>query len=185
MKSLLLVTLILFAAGNMFSQSAPSKERSAKKAKKEKVEEVPRPMTLESKEGDDEGVDVELMEPPPPPVTSLPTYHPTANDEQPFDYVEKMPVFPGGQEAMYKFIYENLKYPDLAKQNMISGQVILQFVISSDGTVNNAKVVRGIGGGCNEEALRVINAMPAWTPGTHNGRAVPVKFTFPIKFVYQ
>ena len=107
------------------------------------------------------------------------------DEEAPFSYVEQMPVFPEGQAAMYKFIYDNITYPEIAKQNGISGQVIVQFVILSDGTLTKAKVIRGIGGGCNEEALRVVNAMPKWNPGKHNGRPVPVTFTLPIKFVNQ
>lgn len=106
-------------------------------------------------------------------------------EEEPFSYVEQMPTFPDGQEAMYKFIYDRIKYPAIARENGISGQVIVQFVVSKDGDIKNAKVMRGIGGGCNEEALRVVNEMPRWKPGKHNGRAVPVTFTLPIKFVLQ
>jgi protein TonB len=96
-----------------------------------------------------------------------------------------MPTFPDGTEAMYKYIYEKIKYPAIARENGISGQVIVQFVVSKEGDIRNDKVVRGIGGGCNEEALRVVNGMPRWRPGKHNGRAVPVTFTLPIKFVLQ
>ena len=82
-------------------------------------------------------------------------------------------------------ICREIKYPAIARENGISGQVIVQFVVSKDGDIKNAKVMRGIGGGCNEEALRVVNEMPRWKPGKHNGRAVPVTFTLPIKFVLQ
>ncbi|HEX5112017.1 MAG TPA: TonB family protein [Saprospiraceae bacterium] len=105
--------------------------------------------------------------------------------DEPFTYVEHMPTFPEGQEAMYKFIYERIKYPAAARENGISGVVIIQFVVSKEGDIQNAKVLRGIGGGCNEEALRVINEMPRWNPGQHDGRNVPVTFTMPIKFVLQ
>lgn len=109
---------------------------------------------------------------------------PSQSDE-PFTYVEHMPTFPEGQDVMYKFIYERIKYPATARENGISGMVIIQFVVSKEGDIQNAKVVRGIGGGCNEEALRVINEMPRWNPGQHDGRNVPVTFTLPIKFVLQ
>ena len=105
--------------------------------------------------------------------------------EEPFTYVEHMPTFPEGQHAMYQFIYERIKYPAIARENGISGVVIIQFVVSKEGDIQNAKVVRGIGGGCNEEALRVINEMPRWNPGQHDGRNVPVMFTMPIKFLLQ
>jgi len=107
------------------------------------------------------------------------------DDEEPYAYVEQMPTFPEGTEAMYKYIYEKIEYPAIAKANGISGQVIVQFVVSESGVIQNAKIVRGIGGGCNEEALRVVNSMPPWKPGKHNGQNVPVTFTLPIKFVPQ
>lgn len=105
--------------------------------------------------------------------------------EEPYTYVERMPQYPDGQDAMYKFVYSNLKYPELALQKKVSGTVIIQFVVSKEGDIQNAKVVRGIGSGCDEEALRVVNAMPKWSPGMHNGKFVPVTFTLPIKFVLQ
>ena len=103
-------------------------------------------------------------------------------EAEPFMYVEQMPTFPGGTEAMYSYIYQELEYPAEAKENGISGTVIIQFVVSKEGEIQKAKVVRGIGGGCNEEALRIVNSMPKWNPAMHNGRTVPVTFTLPIKF---
>jgi protein TonB len=104
-------------------------------------------------------------------------------EEKPFAYVEQMPSFPDGTEAMYRYIYNTLNYPTAARANGISGQVIIQFIISAEGEIQEANVVRGIGSGCDEEALRVVNSMPTWNPGKHNGRKVPVRFTLPIKFV--
>jgi protein TonB len=162
-----------------------------KKDEEVKEEEPPPPtieeikdkeIATETKEGDENGVDASLTEPdapPAPPVLEEP------KEEEPFTYVEQMPTFPDGTEAMYKYIYEKIKYPAIARENGISGQVIVQFVVSKEGDIQKAKVVRGIGGGCNEEALRVVNGMPKWKPGKHNGRAVPVTFTLPIKFVLQ
>ncbi|HJW31075.1 MAG TPA: TonB family protein [Saprospiraceae bacterium] len=162
-----------------------------KKDEEVKEEEPPPPtveeikdkeIATETKKGEEGGVDASLTQPeapPAPPVLEEP------KEEEPFTYVEQMPTFPDGQEAMYKYIYDRIKYPAIARENGISGQVIVQFVVSKDGDIKNAKVMRGIGGGCNEEALRVVNEMPKWKPGKHNGRAVPVTFTLPIKFVLQ
>jgi TonB family protein len=109
----------------------------------------------------------------------------SSTNETVYPYVEEMPVFPEGMEAMYKFIYERIQYPALAREKGIAGQVILQFIVSSQGDVHNAKVLRGIGGGCDEEALRVVNEMPRWKPGKKDGQPVAVSFTLPIKFVLQ
>jgi protein TonB len=164
---------------------------TVKKDEEVKDEEPPPPtieeikdkeIATETKKGEEGGVDASLLAPEAP---AGPAVIEEAKEEEPFTYVEQMPSFPDGQEAMYKFIYDRIKYPAIARENGISGQVIVQFVVSKDGTIKNAKVVRGIGGGCNEEALRVVNEMPQWKPGKHNGRAVPVTFTLPIKFVLQ
>lgn len=107
---------------------------------------------------------------------------PGRRDQEPYTFVEQMPSFPNGTEAMYNFIYSTLTYPLIAQANGISGQVIVQFVVSAEGKIQQASVARGIGGGCNEEALRIVNSMPNWKPGKHNGINVPVLFTLPIKF---
>jgi len=146
------------------------------------VEEIKdKEIATETKKGEESGVDESLVEDAPP----APAVIEERDDEAPFAYVEQMPTFPDGQDAMYKYIYEKIKYPAIARENGISGQVIVQFVVSREGDIQKAKVVRGIGGGCNEEALRVVNGMPRWKPGKHNGRAVPVTFTLPIKFVLE
>lgn len=103
-------------------------------------------------------------------------------DEQPFTVVEQMPQFPGGEAEMFKFIKENLKYPSQAQNAGVQGKVILNFVVNKDGKITNIKVVRGIGFGCDEEAVRVLEKMPRWNPGKMGGKAVPVYFTFPITF---
>lgn len=106
----------------------------------------------------------------------------------PVEPVERMPSFPGGQEAMYKFVYSEMRYPADAKRFGISGQVITQFTVAADGDMEDIKVVKGLGYGCDEEALRVMTVMQekyAWNSGLHNGKPVPVKFTLPIMFVRQ
>ena len=106
---------------------------------------------------------------------------PNSSDE-PFTFVEHMPTFPGGQAAMYEFLYKTIKYPALARANQVQGVVIIQFVVTEYGAIHYAKCVRGIGSGCNEEALRAVNAMPNWNPGQHEGKNVDVLFTLPIRF---
>lgn len=99
-----------------------------------------------------------------------------------FTVVEEMPIFPGGTESMQKFILENLRYPELAKESGIEGIVYARFIVDSDGMILNARVVRGIGGGCDEEVLRLIHAMPPWKPGKQRGKPVAVEMGLPIQF---
>lgn len=97
-----------------------------------------------------------------------------------FMYVEQMPST--GYD-MNTYVSENLKYPVKARNKGIQGRVIVQFVVNEDGSVSDAKVLRGIGSGCDEEALRVINTMPKWLkPGKQNGKTVKVLFTQPLSF---
>lgn len=98
------------------------------------------------------------------------------------DFLEKYPEFPGGMQAWQKFLSKNLRYPYLAQENQISGRVFVSFVVERNGEITNLKIVRGIGGGCDEEALRVIKKSPFWSPGFQNGRAVRVAYTMPIYF---
>jgi protein TonB len=109
----------------------------------------------------------------------------TEEPDQPFVIVEQMPQFPGGEKEMMKFIKNNLRYPSLAAENGISGTVIVNFVVDRDGHITRIKVVRGIGGGCDEEAVRVLGKMPVWSPGKQGGKAVLVSYTVPFKFILQ
>jgi periplasmic protein TonB len=97
-------------------------------------------------------------------------------------FVEQAPEFANGLKAMYKFLGDNIKYPSVARENNIEGTVYVSFVVGKDGTIRDVKVKRGIAGGCNEEAIRVVELMPKWIPGKQNGKAVNVSFTIPIKF---
>lgn len=101
------------------------------------------------------------------------------------EVVEDSPEFIGGDEAFYKYLAENIKYPEQAKNEKIQGRVFVTFIIEADGSVTNAKVLRGIGGGCDEEALRVVNAMPKWKPGMQKGKPVRVNYNLPILFKLQ
>ncbi len=109
----------------------------------------------------------------------------TEEDQAPFIIVEQMPEFPGGMSEVNTFIRNNMRYPVLAQENGISGKVYIQFVIDKNGNVTKIKVVRGIGGGCDEEAVRVISKMPQWKPGKQGGKEVPVSYTIPVNFVLQ
>lgn len=103
-------------------------------------------------------------------------------DDAVFVVVEKSPEFPGGDDSLYAFIGRNIKYPEAAKKNKIEGRVFVTFVIEKDGQVSNAKILRDIGGGCGEEAIRVVKNMPKWKPGTQRGNPVRVQFNLPIMF---
>lgn len=99
-----------------------------------------------------------------------------------FTVVEESPSYPGGDEARINFLRENMKYPQMARESGISGTVFVTFVVERDGSVTDVKVLRGIGGGCDEEAIRVIKAMPKWNPGKQRGKPVRVQFNLPIRF---
>ena len=106
----------------------------------------------------------------------------TSYEDTVYQIVEQMPQYTGGEEAMMKYVAENIKYPQAAKDKNISGRVFVGFVIEKDGSVSNVKVVRGIGGGCDEEAARVIKEMPKWKPGMQKGKPVRVNYMMPIFF---
>lgn len=99
-----------------------------------------------------------------------------------FQFVEEPPTFPGGEDKMMEYLFKNIKYPAIAKENNIQGRVYVTFIVDKDGKVKDAKVLRGIGGGCDEEALRVIKNMPQWKAGRQNGRNVMVSFNLPVLF---
>ena len=99
--------------------------------------------------------------------------------------VEQDPEFPGGVEALYKYIQQNIKYPQLAKENNITGRVFVTFVVEKDGSVSNVKAARDIGGGCGAEAVRVVKSMPKWSPGKQRGKAVRAAYTLPVNFTLQ
>jgi protein TonB len=91
-----------------------------------------------------------------------------------FTFVEEMPSFPGGENEMLSFIHSKIKYPDVARENNIYGKVYIKFMVDKEGHIVNPEILRGIGGGCDEEAMRVLNLMPDWIPGKQNGKKVKV-----------
>lgn len=102
--------------------------------------------------------------------------------EEIFTVVEQMPEFPGGEAKLFEFIMKNLKYPQQAKEANIRGKVYVQFVVRKDGSITDIKTVRGIGSGCDDEAMRVVKSMPKWVPGTQRGKPVDVRMILPVNF---
>ena len=107
---------------------------------------------------------------------------PVVEEEKPYEAVEQMPTFPGGETELMKFIRDNLKYPVIAQENGIQGRVILRFVVSKTGAIDNVTVLRSLDPTCDKEAIRVVKSMPKWIPGKQNGNNVPVYFTLPVVF---
>lgn len=99
-----------------------------------------------------------------------------------FTVVEDQPQFPGGEEARQRFLEENLRYPQMAREAGIQGTVFVTFVVETDGSVTDVQILRGIGGGCDQEAVRVVEMMPRWEPGRQRGQPVRVQFNMPIRF---
>ena len=121
-------------------------------------------------------------------VIAAPVEAPEEEEEEEvvFVVVEKMPEFPGGQQALFKYLSENVKYPVIAQENGIQGRVICQFVVNRDGSIVDVEVVRSGGDpSLDKEAIRVIKSMPKWKAGQQRGKAVRVKYTVPVNFRLQ
>ena len=103
-------------------------------------------------------------------------------NQQVFDVVEQMPEYPGGIQALFEYLQQNVKYPEDAKNQKVEGRVIATFVVETDGTINNVEVVKPAFPSLDAEAVRVLSAMPKWTPGMQSGKVVRVKYTVPINF---
>lgn len=103
-------------------------------------------------------------------------------EEEIFTIVEEMPSFPGGEAKLFEYLGKNIKYPQIAKEAGISGIVYVTFVVDSNGNITEVQVLRGIGGGCDEEATRVVKNMPKWQPGKQRGKPVKVRYNLPIRF---
>jgi protein TonB len=101
--------------------------------------------------------------------------------EKIYTVVEEMPSFPGGQDGLFKYL-SKIKYPAQAIEDSVTGRVYITFVIDKTGGISEAKVLRGIGGGCDEAALEIVQKMPKWKPGKQNGVPVNVQYSLPINF---
>ena len=121
-------------------------------------------------------------------VIAAPVEAPVEEEEEEvvFVVVESMPEFPGGQQALFRFLSENVKYPVIAQENGIQGRVICQFVVNKDGSIVDVEVARSGGDpSLDKEAVRVIKSMPKWKPGKQRGKPVRVKYTVPVNFKLQ
>lgn len=104
------------------------------------------------------------------------------SEEMIFTVVESEPEFPGGMDSLFAFVQRNIRYPEAAWNQKIEGKVYVTFTVETDGSITNIKVLRDIGGGCGQEAVRVVSMMPKWKPGTQRGKPVRVQFNLPIVF---
>lgn len=98
---------------------------------------------------------------------------------------DELPSFPGGDAKLREWIKKNMKYPSYAKNNGIEGQVLVVFIVEKDGSISNAEVSWGVDPSLDQEALRIVNKMPKWKPGTQNGVAMRVKYRLPITFTLK
>ena len=105
--------------------------------------------------------------------------------EEIFQIVENPPTFPGGYAAFYKVVSDELKFPSQAQRLGVEGKVFAEFVVGKDGKITDIKIIRGIGAGCDEEAIRVLKLTPAWNPGKQRGKSVKVRMVLPITFKLQ
>ncbi len=108
-----------------------------------------------------------------------------AEEEKPLENAEQAPSFPGGIDALNKFLSENIHYPIIAQESGIQGKVIIKFVVSRTGDIMDVQVIRGVDASLNQEAVRVVQSMPRWIPGKQKGKAVSVYFTLPVEFRLQ
>ncbi len=118
------------------------------------------------------------------PVVAKVVEAPVRQEEKVFEQfdIQKPPSFPGGEAELLKYLAENIKYPPLARENNIQGQVVLSFVVGKKGEITDVTIIKDIGGGCGKEAVRVVESMPRWIPGEANGNPVKVRFTLPVRF---
>lgn len=138
-------------------------------------EQIEMELDVEVEEETVPDVPVKIDAPPPPPPVE-------EKEEEIFLVVEDMPQYEGGMAAFYKYVAKNMKYPKQARRMGVEGRVIIQMVVQKDGTLGDFKVLKGVGSGCDEEALRVLKNSPKWKPGKQRGKAVTVKMTVPIIF---
>lgn len=103
-------------------------------------------------------------------------------EEDVYDVVEEMPRFPEGISALFEYVSKSIQYPEAAKMKEVQGRVIVTFIVEKDGSISNAKVVKSVEPSLDEEALRVVSAMPKWVTGKECGEPVRVKYTLPVTF---
>ncbi len=132
------------------------------------------------------GTDLPSLAPPPvaPPnigsgTATMPIEKP---EEEILNFAQELPEFEGGQTEMMRFLYKNIHYPNIARDNGIQGRVVMRFVVDELGKISDIVVLKDIGGGCAEEATRILKTMPRWKPGRQGGKFVKVRMTLPVLF---
>lgn len=118
-------------------------------------------------------------------AASEPTTKVDSGEDEIYDFVEQMAEFPGGEDALMKYLGKNIKYPKAARENDIKGKVFVEFIVHTDGSIYGIKILRGIGYGCDEEVIRVVKAMPKWMPAKMNGKPVPMRYKLPVMFAMK
>lgn len=158
-------------------------EKKPKEVKKQTKQEVIDKILLIDDGGDDNVLldFPDLADPVPIEIEK----EPEIVDETPVIAPDVMPEFPGGYAAMRAYLKSELHYPAMARSATIQGKVWIEFIVNKQGEISDVKVVRGIGGGCDEEALRVVLQMPQWKPGKQHGRPVNVLYHLPVAFILQ
>ncbi len=161
----------------------------------EPTKSVTRPLETKSKNTSKESASLpvrnENIAPPPPPpppagdVNNKAADEKTAEDEVPFVVVEEMPMFPGGDAELLKYIGSHTQYPEQSKINNIQGRVIVRFCVTALGGVSQASILKGVDPELDTEALRVVNTLPAFKPGKQGGKPVPVWYMVPITFTLK
>jgi periplasmic protein TonB len=126
--------------------------------------------------------DVEVTEDTKVEAVTVVAEEPKEEVEEIFSVVEETATPKGGLPAFYKYVGEKMKYPAQARRMGVEGKVFVQFVIGKDGSINDVKIIKGIGAGCDEEASRVMQSAPAWNPGKQRGKPVKQRYTLPIIF---
>lgn len=147
-----------------------------------KIEEVEKAVISNKTVEGEDVTNVFVPPPPPPPAITKPAGLGKPKEEEIFTAVEQQPEFPGGVGELYKYLGQNIKYPAAAQRANVQGRVFVKFVVEKDGSIGNIEVMKGIGFGCDEEAVRVIKSMPKWNPGRQNGKNVRVYYTMPVVY---
>lgn len=114
-------------------------------------------------------------------IPEIPPNPPAVKDSI-VEFADQLAEFPGGDKELKRYLAENIRYPEIAKEANIQGTVFVEFTVHTDGKVRNARLLRGIGHGCDEEAIRAVTGMPDWTPAVNGGRRVPVRMRIPVRF---
>ena len=118
-------------------------------------------------------------------MMALPMNAQSESSTKVYDAVDEMPSFPGGLNGLMTFLAQNMVYPVTAQENGVQGRVTVSFVIETDGSITDVKVARSVDPFLDREAMRIVKAMPKWTPGKKDGKPVRVKYTVPVVFRLQ